>query len=119
MNHKSVLVIALALIVLALSGVARADTLSGVITSYQSGNQGTDMTVKTSDGRTHDLWFDNMKKPLFQGKPLPWCPSWPCNGWPNQLLLGKTRVTVTTFKQTVEGTPVETPTRVDLYHQIP
>ncbi len=88
--------------------------LVGVITSYVSGNQGTDMTVKTTDGHTHALWFDNMKKPLFDGKQLPWCPEFPCSGWPKQLMLGKTRVRVTTITQTVSGQRVVTPTRIDL-----
>src|SRR5579864_4548647 len=83
-----------AILVLMLGGAARADTLSGVITSYESGNAGTDMYVRTADGHKHRLWFDNMKKPLFQGKALPWCPDWPCTGWPAQLVLNKTRVTI-------------------------
>ena len=103
-------------IVLLMAGTARANSLDGVITSYDSGNQGTDMTVKTSDGRNHRLWFDNMKKPLFQGKPLPWCPSFPCEGWPSQLVINKTRVAITVVSQTVEGTTVETPTRITLVH---
>jgi hypothetical protein len=114
---RTSLIFALGIIAaLAVGSSARADTLNGVITSYDSGNKGTDMTVKTSDGRSHALWFDNMKKPLFQGKPLPWCPSFPCDGWPSQLVLGKTRVNVTVVRETVEGTVVETPTRITLVH---
>jgi hypothetical protein len=103
-------------VALTVASSARADTLNGVITSYESGNKGTDMSVRTSDGRSHALWFDNMKKPLFQGKPLPWCPSFPCDGWPSQLVLGKTHVKITAVKETVEGTVVETPTQITLVH---
>jgi len=103
-----------AAIALLMAGPARADSLDGMITSYTSGNQGTDMTIKTSDGRSHRLWFDNMKKPLFQGKPLPWCPSFPCDGWPSQLVLGKTHVRVYVVSETVEGTTVESPTKIQL-----
>jgi len=101
---------------LAVAGAARAGTISGVIASYESGNQGTDMTVRTSDGRTHRLWFDNMKKPSFQGKPLPWCPSFPCAGWPKQLVLNKTRVLISIVEETVGGHAVETPTQIQLSH---
>ncbi len=104
------------IIALAVASSARGDTLDGVIASYDSGNKGTDMTIRTSDGRSHALWFDNMKKPLFQGKPLPWCPSFPCDGWPSQLVLGKTRVKITVVKETVDGTVVETPTQITLVH---
>jgi hypothetical protein len=103
-----------AAIALLMAGTARANSLDGVITSYDSGNQGTNMTVKTSDGRNHSLWFDNMKKPLFQGKPLPWCPSFPCGGWPSQLVLGKTHVRVYVVSETVGGTTVESPTKIKL-----
>ena len=58
------------ILALAVAGAARAGSIDGVITDYESGNQGTDITVKTSDGRNHVLWFDNMKKPLFQGKEI-------------------------------------------------
>jgi hypothetical protein len=102
--------------VLVISGAARAGTLDGVITSYDSGNQGTDMTVKTSDGKSHDLWFDNMKKPSFEGKQLPWCPEFPCTGWPSELVLNKTRVRVYTVNQTVSGHAVVSPTRIELLH---
>lgn len=103
-----------AAISLLMAGTAWANSLDGVITSYDSGNQGTDMTVKASDGRNHRLWFDNMKKPLFQGKPLPWCPSFPCDGWPSQLVLGKTHVRVYVVSQTIGGTTVESPTKITL-----
>lgn len=105
-----------AILALMLAGAVRADTLTGVITSYESGNKGTDMFVRTADGHNHRLWFDNMKKPLFLGKALPWCPDWPCSLWPTQLVLNKTRVTISVYRQTVEGTTVETPTRIDLAH---
>lgn len=95
-------------------GTVRAATLEGVITSYVSGNEGTDMTVRTSDGHTHRLWFDNLKKPRFEGAQLPWCPSFPCSGWPRQLVLNRTRVLVYTVTQRVSGTTVETPTKIVL-----
>ncbi|MFY9780774.1 MAG: hypothetical protein WAJ85_09720 [Candidatus Baltobacteraceae bacterium] len=101
---------------LALAGVARAGSLDGVITTYESGNQGTDTAVRTSDGKTHALWFDNMKKPTFQGQPLPWCPDFPCDGWPKALVLNKTRVRVYTVTQTVEGRVIQSPTRIELLH---
>ncbi|HXW51822.1 MAG TPA: hypothetical protein VEJ41_07520 [Candidatus Acidoferrales bacterium] len=101
---------------LALGAAARAATVTGVLTSYVSGNEGTDMAVRTIDGKSHAMWFDNMKKPLFEGKPLPWCPEFPCAGWPSQLVLNKTRVTVTTYTQRVEGTVVVTPTTIELAH---
>jgi hypothetical protein len=116
MKHAGLAYVLGTIIALAVVSGARADTLNGVITSYESGNKGTDMSVRTSDGRSHALWFDNMKKPLFQGKPLPWCPSFPCDGWPSQLVINKTRVAITVVKQTVEGTTVETPTRITLVH---
>ncbi len=98
----------------AIGGTAQAATLVGVITSYSSGNQGTDMVVRGTDGTSHRLWFDNMRKPLFQGKPLPWCPAFPCAGWPRQLVLNKTLVRVYVFTHRVEGAVVETPTRIQL-----
>ena len=101
-------------LVLACAGLAGAATIDGVITNYVSGNEGTDVTVKTSDGRTHALWFDNMKKPLFQGKRLPWCPEFPCTGWPSKLVIGKTHVRVTFVQERVEGKTIESPTRIDL-----
>jgi len=104
------------ILTLAVTGAVRAGTLDGVITSYNSGNQGTDMTVRTSDGKNHALWFDNMKKPSFNGKPLPWCPDFPCAGWPAQLVLNKTRVRVYTVNQTVSGHAVVSPTRIELLH---
>jgi len=104
------------ILALAVSGVARAGTLDGVITSYESGNQGTNMTVKTSDGRSHVMWFDNMKKPLFQGAQLPWCPDFPCTGWPKQLVLNKTRVRTYTVNQSIGGHAVLTPTKIELLH---
>jgi hypothetical protein len=96
--------------------IAQADYLDGVITSYESGNEGTDMFVRTSDGRKHDLWFDNMKKPFFQGKQLPWCPEFPCAGWPSQLVLNKTHVRVLVVKETVDGKAIESPTKIELLH---
>jgi len=95
-------------------GVAKANTLVGVITSYVSGNEGTDMSVRTADGHSHALWFDNLKKPLFEGKQLPWCPEFPCQGWPSQLVLGKTKVSVSVFTQHVSGATVVTPTKITL-----
>lgn len=105
-------------VVLALTfaGVARADYLDGVITNFESGNEGTDMFVRTSDGRNHDLWFDNMKKPLFQGKQLPWCPEFPCTGWPSQLVLNKTHVRVFVVRESVDGKAIESPTKIELLH---
>ena len=105
-----------AMLVLTSAGLARAGTIDGVITSYVSGNEGTDVTVKTSDGHTHRLWFDNLKKPAFQGKQLPWCPDFPCDGWPNKLVIGKTRVRVTFIEKRVEGKTIESPSRIDLLH---
>ena len=102
------------ILALAVAGAARAGSIDGVITDYESGNQGTDITVKTSDGRNHVLWFDNMKKPLFQGKELPWCPSFPCNGWPKQLVLNKTHVRIYTVNSTVGGHVIQTPTQIEL-----
>jgi hypothetical protein len=104
------------ILALAVCGIARADSIDGVIANYDSGNQGTDMTVRSSDGRNHALWFDNMKKPLFQGTALPWCPSFPCSGWPKALVLNKTRVRTYTVKETVGGHVVQTPTRIELLH---
>ena len=105
-------------VLFAFGSAVAADTgaLVGVITSYESGNKGTDMLVKTSDGKTHDLWFDNMKKPLFAGKQLPWCPEFPCDGWPSQLVLGKTRVRVFVVKEVVDGKSILSPTRIELAH---
>ena len=105
-----------AVLTLAFTAAARAGTIDGVITSYESGNQGTDMFVKTSDGKSHDLWFDNMKKPTFEGKQLPWCPEFPCSGWPSQLVFNKTRVRVYTVNLTVSGHAVVSPTRIELLH---
>jgi hypothetical protein len=116
MKHAILISLLGIIVALTVASGARADTLDGVIMSYESGNKGTDMSVRTSDGHRHALWFDNMKKPLFQGKPLPWCPSFPCDGWPSQLVLGKTHVKVTVVKETVEGTVVWTPTRITLVH---
>jgi len=104
------------MLVLAGAGLARAGTIDGVITSYVSGNEGTDVTLKTSDGHTHRLWFDNLKKPLFHGKQLPWCPEFPCTGWPSNLVIGKTRVRVTFVQERIEGKAIESPTRIDLLH---
>jgi hypothetical protein len=101
-----------AVLALAVAGVARADSIDGVIASYESGNQGTDITIRTSDGREHVLWFDNMKKPLFGGTALPWCPDFPCTGWPKALVLNKTRVRTFTVKETVGGHVIQTPTRI-------
>ena len=105
-------------VVLAISGVgnALAATVDGVITSYESGNQGTDMTVRTSDGRRHAMWFDNMKKPSFEGRQLPWCPEFPCSGWPRQIVIGRTRVRVYTYTHVVDGATVVTPTKIELLH---
>jgi hypothetical protein len=102
-----------AVLMLAVTGVAQA-ALDGVMTSYVSGNQGTDVTVKTSDGKTHAMWFDNMKKPTFQGAQLPWCPEFPCDGWPKALILGKTRVRVYTINETVAGKSIVSPTKIEL-----
>lgn len=102
------------LIALALPLPSRADTLDGVLTSYESGNKGTDMVVRTSNGRNHDLWFDNLKKPLFQGKELPWCPEFPCTGWPSRLVIGKTRVRVFIVQEHVSGRVIKAPARIDL-----
>jgi len=99
---------------LTIAGVAKAATLDGVITAYESGNQGTNMTVKTSDGKSHVLWFDNMKKPVFQGAQLPWCPDFPCTGWPTSLVLNKTRVAVTVVNLTVDGKAIQSPTKIVL-----
>ena len=93
---------------------ARAGTLDGILTSYVSGNKGTDVTVKSADGHTHRLWFDNLKKPLFEGKQLPWCPDFPCDGWPAKLVIGKTRVRVTFVVKAVDGVTVDSPTKIDL-----
>ncbi|HEY9086468.1 MAG TPA: hypothetical protein VIN40_11120 [Candidatus Tyrphobacter sp.] len=98
------------------TGIAQAGEIDGVITSYISGNQGTDMTVRTSDGRNHRLWFDNMRKPLFQGKALPWCPDFPCTGWPIQLLMNRTRVRVFTVNANAGGHMIQTPTQIELLH---
>lgn len=102
---------------LATAGAASAaTTLDGVITSYESGNEGTNMTVRTSDGRSHVLWFDNLKKPKFEGKQLPWCPDFPCSGWPSALVLNRTRVRVHVVTLYVQGTTVVSPTEIDLLH---
>lgn len=104
------------MLVLASVSLARAGTIDGVLTGYVSGNEGTDVTVKTSDGHTHRLWFDNLKKPLFQGKRLPWCPDFPCAGWPSKLVIGRTHVRVTYVQERVEGKTIDSPTRIDLLH---
>jgi hypothetical protein len=114
MRRRAFACIILAALTVTFATAALADTLEGVITSYVSGNEGTDMTVRTSDGHNHALWFDNMKKPLFQGKALPWCPDWPCDGWPSQLVLNKTHVRVYVIKQHVQGTDVVSPTKIEL-----
>lgn len=98
----------------AATAAAGASTLEGVITSYVSGNEGTNMTLRTSDGKSHTFWFDNMKKPTFQGAQLPWCPSFPCAGWPAKLVLNKTRVVVTFMTARVSGAVVEEPTKLSL-----
>jgi hypothetical protein len=103
-------------LILTFAASAKADTIDGVITSYDSGNKGTDVMVKTTAGRSLRLWFDNMKKPVFQGKELPWCPGFPCDGWPKQLVFNKTRVRIHTVKQTIEGETIQTPTRIELLH---
>ena len=105
---------AFALLALTAAASAKPTTIVGVITAYESGNEGTDMTVRTSDGHVHDLWFDNMKKPTFRGKSLPWCPEFPCDGWPAQIVLGKTRVSVSVVTERVEGKTIVTPLTVDL-----
>ena len=104
--------------VFALAGAAppRAGTLDGTLTSYVSGNEGTDVLVKTSDGRKHRLWFDNLKKPIFEGKQLPWCPDFPCDGWPKRLVIGKSLVRVTFVVKTVDGVTVDSPTKIELLH---
>lgn len=116
MKLLSTVCIAVALLVFAGAGSPQPATLVGVITSYESGNKGTDMTVRTADGHLHDLWFDNIKKPSFRGKELPWCPEFPCDGWPAQLVLGKTRVSVSVVTEHVEGKLIVTPIKIDLDH---
>lgn len=115
MTRFVVCIIAAALFCLS-AGAAEAGTLDGVLTSYVSGNKGTDVTVRSADGHTHRLWFDNLKKPLFEGKQLPWCPEFPCDGWPKRLVIGKTRVHVTFVVKKVDGVTVDSPTRIDLIH---
>ena len=114
MNRSSTALILGLILVLAVPVVARAASIDGVITSYESGNQGTNITIRTSDGKSHVLWFDNMKKPSFQGTALPWCPDFPCTGWPKQLVLNKTRVRTYTVTETVDGKVIQTPTRIAL-----
>jgi hypothetical protein len=114
MNRVIASFLAVACLTVAVTSAAKADSLVGVITSYVSGNEGTDMTVKTADGHVHALWFDNMKKPSFRGKQLPWCPEFPCQGWPSQLVLGKTHVQITVVTQRVEGKTIVTPLKIDL-----
>lgn len=116
MKRAATILIIGVLAALVFTSAARADYLEGVITSYDSGNKGTDMTIKTSDGHTRDLWFDNMKKPIFEGKQLPWCPEFPCAAWPAQLALNKTRVRVYVVKELVEGKAIVSPTRIVLLH---
>jgi hypothetical protein len=96
------------------TSVAAAGQIDGVIAEYSSGNQGTDLFVKTSDGKRHDLWFDNMKKPSFQGAQLPYCPDFPCDGWPKALVINRTHVRVFTVTQRVDGKVVQTPTKIVL-----
>ncbi|HYK54606.1 MAG TPA: hypothetical protein VEV38_13885 [Candidatus Eremiobacteraceae bacterium] len=102
--------------VFAVSGASAAQTgsIDGILMSYVSGNEGTDVLVKTSDGRTHRLWFDNLKKPTFEGKALPWCPDFPCDGWPAKLILGKAKVRITYVVQKVDGATVDSPTKLEL-----
>ena len=114
MNRLAAVLILTSVFLLSSTNAVRADTIEGVITSYESGNQGTDLMVRTDDGRMHDLWFDNMKKPLFKGKPLPWCPSFPCAGWPPELALNKTRVRIDTVRATIDGKAIDSPTRIGL-----
>jgi len=116
MNRIALICVIAALLVTASTVTVRASTIDGVITAYVSGNEGTDMTVKTSDGHTHAFWFDNLKKPMFQGKQLPWCPDFPCTGWPTTLVLGKTRVHMTFVKERVDGKAIESPTKIELLH---
>jgi len=99
---------------LAAASAAQAGQIDGVIAEYSSGNQGTDLFVKTSDGKRHDLWFDNMKKPSFQGAQLPYCPDFPCDGWPKALVINRTHVRVFTVTQRVDGKVVQTPTKIVL-----
>ncbi len=114
MNRCSSVIMLGAILALAVPGISCAASIDGVITSYESGNQGTNITIRTSDGRNHVLWFDNMKKPSFQGTALPWCPDFPCDGWPKQLVLNKTRVRTYTVTETVGGKVIQTPTRITL-----
>jgi hypothetical protein len=116
MQRVGMTVLLTMIFLLVFAGIARADYLDGVITSYESGNEGTDLYLRTSDGRNHDLWFDNMKKPLFQGKQLPWCPEFPCTGWPSQLVFNKTHIRVFVTKETVDGKAIESPTKIELLH---
>jgi hypothetical protein len=114
MKILSAAILAAAIFALTGAGSPKVTALVGVIDSYISGNQGTDMIVKTPDGHVHRLWFDNMKKPSFLGKQLPWCPEFPCDGWPSQLVLGKTRVSISVITQGVEGESVVTPIKIAL-----
>jgi hypothetical protein len=117
MNRVGTALIFVAILAFSSVAIARADsTMVGVLMSYTSGNEGTDMIVRTADGHNHDLWFDNLKKPLFHGKELPWCPEFPCDGWPSQLVLGRTRVRVTIGTVHAGGRVIQAPTRVDLAH---
>jgi hypothetical protein len=114
MKVLSLLCLATALVVLTGAASPKAAVLVGVIAEYVSGNEGTDMVVKTADGHLHRLWFDNMKKPSFQGEELPWCPEFPCDGWPSNLVLGKTRVSISVVTEEVQGKSIITPIKIAL-----
>lgn len=96
------------------ASAAQTGTIDGTLMSYVSGNEGTDVIVKTPDGRTHRLWFDNLKKPTFEGKSLPWCPDFPCDGWPAKLVLGKAKVRIAYVVQKVDGATVDSPTKIEV-----
>jgi hypothetical protein len=114
MKRIGTTIVLVALLALTSAGTARAATIVGVIKDYESGNQGTDLYVKTADGHVHDLWFDNMKKPSFEGKQLPWCPDFPCQGWPPQLVFNKTHVRVYVVNEVVDGKAIQSPTKIEL-----
>jgi hypothetical protein len=107
---------ALAFFMPARAGAAHID---GIITGFSSGNKGSDLLVRTHDGKTHDLWFDNIRKPLFDGRELPWCPNWPCAGWPKALALNHNHVRIylaPVQAPSLNGKTIQSPTEIVILH---
>ena len=113
-------VVLAALVMLMTQAALASSHIDGVITGYSSGNIGSDLFVRTSDGRKYDFWFDNTQKPVFEGQELPWCPDWPCAGWPSALVLNHTRVRIFLARvspASTNGKTIESPTEIVILHR--